>query len=95
MSDSNVFIRAAAHLPQPPTVLVLTSDTTAWQESINISTPQAVIVLMAGLQAMGIVAHHLQVSADTLHHALAQAHRVARFDFARGLGANRLYLYWQ
>lgn len=71
MSDSNAFIRAAAHLPQPPTVLVLTSDTTAWQESINISTPQAVIALLAGLQTMGIVAHHIQVSDDTIHHALA------------------------
>ena len=90
MSDSNAFIRAAAHLPQPPTVLVLTSDTTAWQESINISTPQAVIVLMAGFQTMGIVAHHLQVSADTLHHALApydpRTHVV--LNWCEGWGSN-------
>lgn len=90
MADLNVFIHAAAHLQQPPTVLVLTSDTTAWQDALNISTSQAVIALMAGLQTMGIAAHHLQVSADTLHHALApydpQTHVV--LNWCEGWGTN-------
>ena len=90
MSDNNAFICAAAHLPQPPTVLVLTSDTTAWQDAINISTPQAVIALMAGLQTMGISAHHIQAGDGTLTQALApyDARTHVVLNWCEGWGAN-------